>query len=197
MIIVAPGSLSDGLTTRVFPVTVARAADHKTILMTVSIMQGTQYPLRGEAGICSHGGEVEWGDGGSHSQGDSSGVCVHVTGDFQLISHECGCDSSRALDHLQTSLNIAQSVCECFTLFEYDGFGNLWRMFSDQVLQSEYEISILCLCSVLRPWLAHSKMILCLRMILVFDHVLNASEAALTAALNSASVVSGTVFTTT
>lgn len=40
-------------------------------------------------------------------------------------------------------------------------------------------------------------MILCLRMILVLDHVLNASEAALTAALNSASVVSGTVFTTT
>jgi len=33
MIIVAPGSLSDGLTTNVFPVTVANAADHKTILL--------------------------------------------------------------------------------------------------------------------------------------------------------------------
>lgn len=153
MIMVAPGSLSDGLTTRVFPVTVARAADHKTILMTVSIMQRTQYPLRGEAGICSHGGEVEWGDGSSYSQGDSSGVCVHITSDFQFVSHERGCDSSCALDYLQTSLDIAQSVCECFALFEHDGFGNLRRMFSDQVLQSEYEMSILPLWSVLRPGL--------------------------------------------
>jgi len=32
MIMVAPGSRSEGLTTRVLPVTVARAADHSTIL---------------------------------------------------------------------------------------------------------------------------------------------------------------------
>jgi hypothetical protein len=32
MIMVAPGSLSEGLTMRVLPVTVAKAADHRTIL---------------------------------------------------------------------------------------------------------------------------------------------------------------------
>jgi len=37
MIIVAPGSLSDGFTTSVLPVTVANAADQSTILPFISL----------------------------------------------------------------------------------------------------------------------------------------------------------------
>lgn len=82
MIIVAPGSLSEGFTTSVLPVTVANAADQSTILLHMS---GRLRRMRRN----EHGGEVERRNGSTDTEWYPTGVRVHVICDLKLVTKEC------------------------------------------------------------------------------------------------------------
>jgi len=78
-------------------------------------------------------------------------------------------------------------------LLEHDRFGDIRRMLANEMLESGISRLLISISKIASD--AHSKTILCRRIMLVFDHVLKASLAEATASLNSDSVVSGTRLT--
>lgn len=79
MIMVAPGSLSEGFTIRVFP----------GMFVSICKCQSLYQPTSDGCKRCrpedDHCREVEWGYGSCNSQRKSSDVGVHVVGNFKLI----------------------------------------------------------------------------------------------------------------
>ena len=102
MIMDAPGSLSEGFTTSVLPVTVASAADHSTILRDVSTkLRFLVHP---------HGRKIERGDACADTKWYPAGICVHIIGDLQLVTEEIRCDSCGGFDNLGGSTELSTAA---------------------------------------------------------------------------------------
>lgn len=126
---------------RVFPVTVARAADHKTILAVSSdctrVEVVVSVPCQTSAPVAHlHGREVEGSDSCTNTQRQSSRVCIHVLGHFHLVTKQSRGDGCSSLDDLQPSLNITMGIGDSFALFKDDRFGDFRRVLTDEMLQS-------------------------------------------------------------
>lgn len=110
MIIVAPGSLSEGFTIRVFP----------GMFVSVWKCQTFRQPTSDGCKRCrpedDHCREVERGYGSRDSQGKPSDVGVHVVGNLKLIPEQGRCNGGSIFDDLEATTNVSESISISFAL---------------------------------------------------------------------------------
>ena len=85
----------------------------------------TSTSSHGEHPQRNHGGEVEWTDTCSHTQGLAVGVCVEASGEVLLsFTHNVVADIADRFHNLQTTEHITFSISKSLALLEKRGFGD-------------------------------------------------------------------------
>ena len=105
MIIAAPGSRSEGLTIKQFPVTIAIGIVQRGIILKISVSQvafdvRSRYSRR----------EVEWSNARADAQRQPTRLGVHVLADLEFVPEERGSDAARGLDHLEPAQYVTVGI---------------------------------------------------------------------------------------